>query len=135
LADFRMAVSVPDRHHERMATRLLIVDDHDGFRASAHALLERHGLTIVGEACDGKSALRCACELRPDVVLLDVQLPDIDGFEVAARLRELDDPPDVVLISSRDRTTFGSLVDESGACGFIAKAELSGERIKALLAE
>jgi DNA-binding NarL/FixJ family response regulator len=99
------------------------------------ALLERQGLTIVGEAHDGESALRFAGELRPDVVLLDVQLPDRDGFEVAAELRELDDPPNVVLISSRDRTAFGKLVDESDVCGFIAKAELSGERLTALLAK
>jgi DNA-binding NarL/FixJ family response regulator len=117
-----------------MATNVLIVDDHDGFRASARALLERQGLTVVGEACDGESALRFAGELRPDVVLLDVQLPDRDGFEVAAELRELDDPPAVVLISSRDRTAFGRLVDESDACGFISKAELSGDRVTALLA-
>lgn len=118
-----------------MATRVLIVDDHAGFRASARALLERQGLTIVGEAQDGDSALRVASELRPDVVLLDIQLPDRDGFEVAERLRELDDPPRVVLISSRDRLAFGSLVEESYASGFIAKAELSGDRITALLGE
>jgi DNA-binding NarL/FixJ family response regulator len=118
-----------------MAISVLIVDDHDGFRASARALLERHGLTVVGEAHDGDSALRFADELRPDVVLLDIQLPDRDGFAVAAELRELDDSPDVVLISSRPRTAFGRLVDESEARGFIAKAELSGERIIALLAE
>jgi len=116
-----------------VATRVLIVDDHDGFRASARALLERHGLEIVGEARDGAAALRSVDELRPDVVLLDVQLPDRDGFEVAARLAELDDAPAVVLISSRDRTEFGLLVAESGAHGFIAKAELSGERIAALV--
>jgi DNA-binding NarL/FixJ family response regulator len=116
-----------------MATRVLIVDDHDGFRASARALLERHGLAIVGEAGDGESALHAADEMRPDVVLLDVQLPDVDGFEVAARLGELEKPPAVVLISSHDRTEYGSLVAESGACGFIAKAELSGERPAALV--
>lgn len=118
-----------------MATSVLIVDDHDGFRASARALLERQGLAVVGEAHDGESALRFAGELRPDVVLLDVQLPDRDGFEVAARLLELDDPPNVVLISSRDRTAFGNLVDESDVCGFIAKSELSGGRLTALLSE
>src|SRR4051812_28175483 len=112
-----MAIPASRRDHAGMATRVLIVDDHDGFRASARALLERHGLTIVGEAHDGESALRVAGELQPDVVLLDVQLPDRDGFDVAARLRELDDPPDVVLISSRDPTTYGPLVAESGACG------------------
>jgi DNA-binding NarL/FixJ family response regulator len=117
----------------RVTTTVLIVDDHDGFRESARSLLERHGLAIVGEARDGASALRSAGELRPDVVLLDVQLPDGDGFEVAARLAELEDAPAVVLISSRDRTDFGPLVAESGARGFIAKAELSGERIAALV--
>ena len=130
-----MAIPTPGRDYGQVPTSVLIVDDHDGFRASARALLERQGLTIAGEAHDGESALRFAGELRPDVVLLDVQLPDRDGFEVAARLRELDDPPSVVLISSRDRSAFGELVDESGVCGFIAKAELSGDRLKALLAE
>jgi len=116
-----------------MATTLLIVDDHDAFRASARSLLERHGLEVVGEAHDGESALQAAGELRPDVVLLDVQLPDRDGFEVAARLAELDPAPAVVLTSSRDRTEFGALVAESSARGFIGKAELSGERIAALV--
>jgi DNA-binding NarL/FixJ family response regulator len=116
-----------------VATTVLIVDDHEGFRASVRALLERHGLEIVGEARDGAGAVRAAGELRPDVVLLDVQLPDGDGFEVAARLAELEQPPAVVLTSSRDRTAFGRLVAESPARGFIAKAELSGERIAALL--
>jgi DNA-binding NarL/FixJ family response regulator len=128
-----MAISTAARDHRYMATRVLIVDDHDGFRASARALLERQGLTIVGEAWDGDSALRFAAELQPDVVLLDVQLPDRDGFDVATQLRELVDPPSVVLISSRDRTAFGKLVDESDACGFISKAELSGDRLTALL--
>jgi DNA-binding NarL/FixJ family response regulator len=116
------------------ATTVLIVDDHDWFRASARALLERHGLEIVGEAGDGDAALRAARELEPDVVLLDVQLPDRDGFEIAARLAELERPPAIVLTSSRDAAQFGPLVGESGARGFIAKNELSGERIAALIA-
>jgi DNA-binding NarL/FixJ family response regulator len=116
-----------------MAITVLIVDDHDGFRASARALLERHGLEIVGEARNGASALQAANALRPDVVLLDVQLPDQDGFEVAARLAELASPPAVVLTSSHDDAAFGSLIAESSAHGFIAKAELSGQRITALV--
>ena|SRR5436189_5404383 len=116
-----------------MATTVLIVDDHDWFRASARALLERHGLQIVGEASGAAAALRAARELGPDVVLLDVQLPDGDGFEVAARLAGLDRPPAVVLTSSRDGAEFGPLVASSGARGFIPKAELSGERIAELL--
>jgi DNA-binding NarL/FixJ family response regulator len=116
-----------------MATTVLIVGDHDSFRASARALFERHGLEIVGEARDGVDACREAERLSPDVVLLDIQLPDSDGFAVAARLAEFAPPPAVVLTSSHDRTEFGTLVAESPARGFIAKAELSGERILALL--
>jgi two-component system response regulator EvgA len=116
-----------------MATTVLIVDDHDAFRASARALLERHGLDIVGEARDGAEACCAAGELSPDVVLLDIQLPDGDGFEVAARLAQLAPPPAVVLTSSHDPTEFGTLVADSPVRGFIAKAELSGERILALV--
>ena len=85
-----------------MRTRVLIVDDHDGFRASARALLEAEGFAVVGEAADGIGALAAVERLRPDVVLLDVQLPDLDGFAVAERLAAAPDPPRVVLISSRD---------------------------------
>ena len=71
-----------------MATSVLIVDDHPSFRASARMLLECEGFEVVGEAEDGMSALEAVDRLQPDVVLLDVQLPDINGFEVAARLTE-----------------------------------------------
>ena len=69
-----------------MATSVLIVDDHPGFRASARMLLEAEGYDVVGEAGDGQAGLEAAAELHPDVVLLDIQLPDMDGFEVAAGL-------------------------------------------------
>jgi DNA-binding NarL/FixJ family response regulator len=105
---------------------VLIVDDHPSFRASARVLLEADGFTIVGEAEDGSSALAQAEALRPDVVLLDVQLPDIDGFEVAARLTGGGAGPRVILVSSRDRSDYGSKIEESGASGFIAKADLCG---------
>ena len=114
-------------------TTVLIVDDHPSFRATAHALLEAEGFEVVGEATDGESAITAARELHPDVVLLDVQLPDLDGFEVASRLTSNGEGPCVVLVSSRDGCEFGSLVAGSGACGFIPKAELSGPRIAALL--
>ena len=61
---------------------ILIVDDHPSFRASARVVLESDGFSVVGEAADGASALEECCRLRPQVVLLDVQLPDIDGFDV-----------------------------------------------------
>jgi DNA-binding NarL/FixJ family response regulator len=116
-----------------MATTVLIVDDHDGFRASARTLLERQGVEVVGEAHDGGTALAAAGELEPELVLLDVQLPDADGFEVAERLAALRPAPVVVLTSSRDPSEFGRLVSESRAAGFVPKAELSAGRLRALL--
>jgi DNA-binding NarL/FixJ family response regulator len=116
-----------------VARSVLIVDDHPSFRSSARALLEAEGYEVVGEAENGVQGLRAAREIRPDIVLLDVQLPDFDGFEVAARLTKDANAPAVVLISSRDGSDFGHLVRDSGARGFIPKAELSGDAIAALL--
>jgi DNA-binding NarL/FixJ family response regulator len=115
-------------------TSVLIVDDHPSFRASARALLQAEGFEVVGEAADGAEALRAVEELHPDVVLLDVQLPDTDGFDVAARLtRQNASAPTVVLTSSRDGSDFGPLVKYSGARGFVPKAELSAEALAGLL--
>jgi DNA-binding NarL/FixJ family response regulator len=116
-----------------MGTTLLVVDDHPGFRACARRLLEGQGYRVVAEAADGASALSCARELRPELALVDVYLPDSDGFEVAARLAALDDAPTVVLTSSHDRTELDPLVPGSGACGFVPKDELCREAIEALL--
>jgi DNA-binding NarL/FixJ family response regulator len=113
--------------------RVLIVDDHPSFRASARVLLEAEGFDVVGEAADGYTALTEVGRLTPDVVLLDVQLPDIDGFDVAARLTGTDDAPVVILVSSRDGADFGPLVSRSGARGFVPKAELSGARVQELM--
>ena len=104
---------------------MLIVDDHPSFRATARALLESEGWEVVGEAEDAASALAAARPLHPDVVLLDVQLPDGDGFEICESLAR-DGVPRVVLVSSRDRSDYGSCVEGCGAVAFIAKAELSG---------
>lgn len=118
-----------------MTTTVLIVDDHPSFRASARMLLEAEGFDVVGEAEDAAGALAAAVALRPEVVLLDVQLPDGDGFEVAERLRASGNgrAPAIVLVSSRDGKDFGCLVERCGARGFIAKAELCAARIAALL--
>jgi DNA-binding NarL/FixJ family response regulator len=112
---------------------VLIVDDHASFRASARQVLEAEGFEVVGEAEDGAAALEYVARLRPDVVLLDVQLPDMSGFEIAAKLCSNGIRPDVVLTSSRDASEFGDLVDTSGSRGFIPKSELSGGRLAALL--
>jgi len=117
-----------------MAASVLIVDDHDGFRAFARALLESEGFEIVGEAEDGVSALRAVDQFGPDLVLLDVQLPDLDGFEVAERLAADARPPAVVLVSTRDAASYRRRLAEASVQGFIAKAELSGAAIAALLA-
>lgn len=113
--------------------RILIVDDHPTFRAAARAVLEADGYDVVGEAADGAAAIEVAGALRPDIVLLDVQLPDTDGFAVAARLTANGNGPAVVLTSSRDASDFGPLVAESGARGFVPKSELSGAALAALI--
>jgi DNA-binding NarL/FixJ family response regulator len=114
-----------------MAKTILIVDDYAPFRESARKLLEAEGFEVVGEAENGVAALRVAKEVNPDVVLLDVHLPDFDGFEVADRLQKLDPPPDVILTSSRDDYRF--LVSASAARGFVRKDELSGEALASVL--
>jgi CheY-like chemotaxis protein len=117
-----------------VGTTVLIVDDHPSFRLTARALLESEGYEVVGEAENGVQALRLAAELSPDLVLLDVQLPDFDGFEVAARLsRGNGGSPDIVLTSSRDASDFGPLIAQSGARGFVPKAELSGGALASLI--
>ena len=126
-------LSIPSATIEENMRRVLIVDDHPSFRSSARILLQAEGYEVVGEAENGVAALRLAKQLEPDLVLLDVQLPDFDGFEVAERLGKIKHPPEIVLTSSRDGSDFGPLVAESGARGFVPKAELSGAAISALL--
>ena len=117
-----------------MAWTVLIVDDHDGFRAGARALLEAEGFDVLGEAADGQSAVEQARRLRPQVVLLDVQLPGMDGFAVAERLAAEPAAPAVVLISSRGQGAFRTRLEATPARGFITKAEFSGECLTSLLA-
>lgn len=118
-----------------MTTTVLIAGDHETFRSFARALLESEGFEVIGEARDGLSGVQAVRSLRPDLVVLDVQLPDLSGFEVLQRLRAEGVPTPVVLTSSRDAASYGDQVDSSGAVGFIPKAELSGQAIRALLGE
>ena len=117
-----------------MPLTVLLVDDYAGFRQVARALLEAYGIEVVGEAADGRSALSEVERLRPQLVLLDVQLPDIDGFEVAEMIGEASDPPAVVLTSSHPVNSYRRRLAHSPARGFIAKDELSGAALTALLA-
>jgi DNA-binding NarL/FixJ family response regulator len=112
---------------------VLIVDDHPTFRASARRLLEAEGFDVIGEAGDGHAAIEAAQQLQPDMVLLDVQLPDLNGFEVAARLSALGLPVAVVLTSSRNPAEYGRLEINATVRGFVPKAELSGAVLTDLL--
>jgi DNA-binding NarL/FixJ family response regulator len=116
-----------------MGKSVLIVDDHDGFRAFARALLQSEGFEVVGEAADGASALEAAARLDPDLVLLDVQLPDIDGFEIAKRVAREGGRPAVVLVSTRDARAYRRRLADTPARGFISKGELSGPAIAAVV--
>jgi DNA-binding NarL/FixJ family response regulator len=116
-----------------MERAMLIVDDHAGFRRLARELFARGGYRVVGEAEDAATGVRRAAELRPDVVLLDIQLPDGDGFEATGRMLAVAMPPAVVLISSRDAADYGGRIDASGARGFISKADLSVRALDAVL--
>jgi DNA-binding NarL/FixJ family response regulator len=113
---------------------ILIVDDHASFRAQARAVLKAAGHLVVGEAPDGRTGIDLARALAPEVVLLDIGLPDIDGFEVARRLAEAAVLPVVILTSSRDAAEYGPRVSESPVAGFIPKDELSGVAIAELVA-
>ena len=116
-----------------MPKTVLIVDDHASFRRAVRLVLEYEGYEVVGEAADGEQAIAAARELTPELVLLDVHMPGIDGFEVADRLSSQETPPAVILTSSRDGSDFDQRVAKSGARGFVPKAELSGDAISALL--
>lgn len=113
---------------------VLVVDDHPTFRRFARQMLEEAGYAVVGEAADGAAALQLARELEPDVVLLDVLLPDTSGIELAHALARLLPASAVVLTSSRSAADLGAALRDAPACGFIAKAGLSGTAIQALVA-
>lgn len=112
---------------------ILIVDDHRAFRAAATVMLEGEGFAVVGEAPDGLAALEAVERLHPSVVLLDVQLPGMDGIEVAERLARAVEPPLVVLISSYDASVYGDRLAVAPVRGFIPKSKLSGDALARLV--
>jgi DNA-binding NarL/FixJ family response regulator len=113
---------------------VLIVDDHPSFRTIARLVLEAEGYEVIGEAASGEAAVTESVRLHPDVVLLDVGLPDMDGFETATRIRGAGVASAIVFTSTRDASDFGPLITESGARGFIAKSDLSGDALRVLVA-
>jgi CheY-like chemotaxis protein len=117
----------------RVAKTVLIVDDHPAFRSAARALLEAAGFEVIGESADGASALEAVNVLRPEIVLLDVQLPDLDGFTVAERLSNHSARPSIVLTSSRSVASLRWRLDSQPTWSFIPKNELSGEGLAAIV--
>jgi two-component system, chemotaxis family, chemotaxis protein CheY len=129
----RIGQNRPVINNADVGARIFVVDDHVGFRESVRRLLEMEGYMVVGEAADGRSALLRMPKLEPEIALVDLHLPDIDGVELASRLRELVHPPSVILTSSHDGTDLLPFIATSGASGFVPKAELSREAIERLL--
>jgi DNA-binding response OmpR family regulator len=113
--------------------RIVIVDDDPAFLATVRVVLEAEGFDVVGEALTGLDGVAVATELDPDLVLVDVNLPDIDGFEVVDRLADRDGAPPVVLTSIRSAVDFGGLIETSGARAFVTKADISGEALAGFL--
>lgn len=113
---------------------LLIVDDHEGFRSFVASMLDGDEFTVTGIAEDGETALEAVASLRPDLVLLDIQLPGIDGFEVASRISRTPSPPAIVLTSTRDAADFGARLRSAPVLGFVPKHEMSVGAISDLLA-
>ncbi len=113
---------------------VLIVDDHEGYRTFLAKLLEGESLTVCGTTGDGESALDVVRDVEPDVVVLDVQLPGIDGFEVAKRIAEYPHHPVVILTSTRDAEDFGSRIALAPVLGFVPKHEMSLVRLESMLA-
>jgi CheY-like chemotaxis protein len=122
-----------DRHHEAVETRVLVVDDHPAFRHAARRLLEAAGMVVVAEAAGAADAIETATAMRPDLVLLDVRLPDGDGFAVARLLADAGLGPTTVLTSSRSEPGYAAFARDVGAAGFVAKADLTATILRDLV--
>jgi DNA-binding NarL/FixJ family response regulator len=118
-----------------MKPTVLIVDDHPTFRHFARQLLEADGFVVVGEAGDAASAIASTRLLLPQLVLLDVLLPDADGFAVAEVLANEPRPPLIVLTSSRDASDFARRLETTGVRGFLPKGELTGPALMAVASQ
>jgi DNA-binding NarL/FixJ family response regulator len=117
-----------------MARTVIVVDDDPGFRLLAGQLLTDSGFTVVGDAGDGYQAVAVARKLRPDIVLVDIQMPGPDGFWVARQLLAEATPPTVVLISGRSSGDYGDAIHRCrGVAGFLPKADLSGASLRDLV--
>jgi DNA-binding NarL/FixJ family response regulator len=120
--------------HDRVVNRsVLLVDDHAGFRAEARATLETGWFDVIGEAASGVTALAQAADLRPDVVLLDIGLPDGSGLDLVEPLRVAAPTSVIVLISSRQAGDYGARLPAAMADGFLDKTELTPDALQDML--
>ena len=119
--------------HSAVSLTCLIVDDNPLFLEGAVDLLTREGLDVVGVASDSAGAIRLVTELRPDVTLVDIDLGDEDGFELAQRLHAISGASKVILVSTHAEEDLAHLIERSPTLGFIAKARLSAQAIRDLL--
>jgi DNA-binding NarL/FixJ family response regulator len=114
-----------------MAVRVLIVDDQEPFRLAARMVVDvTHGFDVVGEAETGEDAVSMANDLRPDLVLMDVNLPGIDGLEATRRILAVDDPPIVLLLSTYEEEEYAPRAAECGAATYIPKAVFGPDRLE-----
>ena len=117
-----------------MAARCLIVDDNPQFLEVARQLLDREGIAVVGVASSGTEALELADELQPEVTLVDIDLGEESGFDIAERLAAATNGRSrVILISTYAETDFADLIAASPAVGFLSKSDLSASAISAIL--
>ena len=118
-------------HHVSMATRVLIVDDQAPVREAARTVVElTDGFEVVGESETGEDSVRAAAELRPDLVLMDVNLPGIDGLEATRQILQQDDRVIVLLLSTYEAEEYAPRAAESGAAAYIPKSEFEPDRLE-----
>jgi DNA-binding NarL/FixJ family response regulator len=113
---------------------VLIVDDNASFRAVARALLQAGGFRVIGEADSIAAALTSAAVTRPDVVLLDIGLPDRDGVSACADVQAVFPAAAIVFCSVRGADQYGDAVARSPAVGFLPKSQLSAEALASIVA-
>ncbi|MEE9473775.1 MAG: response regulator transcription factor [Acidimicrobiia bacterium] len=113
--------------------RVLIVDDQLPFREAARMVVEMtDGFEVAGEAGDGEEGVEMTRALKPDLVLMDVQMPGIDGLEATRRIRELNDPPEVMVMSTHESGDYRETALDAGAYAFIPKSEFSMDALEEL---
>jgi two-component system nitrate/nitrite response regulator NarL len=112
--------------------KVLIVDDHEALRAGVRSVLESRGIEVCGEAANGQEALNMALRLRPDLVILDITMPVLDGFSAAREIHKRFPSVGILLLSMHESASMVNVAKSSGASGYVAKSEGIGRILKAV---